>query len=133
MNEVVIEGVESGAGFEATAVGVMVGVTAMGVMPGAGMEMAGAIGGGVTETGEPPAVTVGPGFVPVGSGELVKEEGVAGWLAGAPAGAVVPLLAGGRCFRHRRPRSRRWPCRRPRWRAGTAGRRRMAGAGGRRA
>ena len=95
MNEVVIEGVESGAGFEATAVGVMVGVTAMGVMPGAGMEMAGAIGGGVTETGEPPAVTVGPGFVPVGSGELVKEEGVAGWLAGAPAGAVVPLLAGG--------------------------------------
>ena len=93
-NEVVIEGVESGAGFEATAVGVMVGVTATGVMPGPGMEMAGAIGGGVTETGEPPAVTVGPGFVPVGSGELVKEEGVAGWLAGAPAGAVVPLLAG---------------------------------------
>jgi hypothetical protein len=66
VNEVVIEGVESGAGFEATAVGVMVGVTAMGVMPGAGMEMAGAIGGGVTETGEPPAVTVGPGSSPSG-------------------------------------------------------------------
>jgi len=77
-NDVVIEGVESGAGFEATAVGAMVGVIVVGVMPGAGMETAGAIGGGVTETGEPPAVTVGPGFVAVGSGALVKEDGVAG-------------------------------------------------------
>ena len=93
-NDVVIEGVESGAGFEATAVGAMVGVVAVGVMPGAGMESAGAIGGGVAETGEPPAVTVGPGFVAVGSGALVKEGGVAGGLAGAPAGAVFPPLAG---------------------------------------
>jgi len=77
-NDVVIEGVESGAGFEATAVGAMVGVIAVGVMPRAGIERAGAIGGGVTEIGEPPPVTVGPGFVAVGSGALVKEDGVAG-------------------------------------------------------
>jgi hypothetical protein len=91
VNDVVIEGVESGAGFEATAVGAMVGVVAVGVMLGTGMESAGAIGDGVTETGEPPAVTVGPGFAPVGSGVLVKEDGVAGWLAGAPVSPVAGL------------------------------------------
>src|SRR5215472_18184996 len=80
-------GVETGAGLETTGTGVMVGVVAGGVMPVAGVEMAGTGTGAGAEAGGLDTAAAAPGFVAVGSGVLVKEAGLAGWAAGAMAGA----------------------------------------------
>jgi hypothetical protein len=85
-NDVAVPGVETGAGLETTGIGVMVGVVAGSVMPVAGVETAGIGIGAGTEFGGLNAAGTAPGFVPVGSGVLVKEAGLAGWLAGAAAG-----------------------------------------------
>jgi len=86
--------VETGAGFETTGTGVIVGTVAGAVMPvadvemaGTGVEMAGTGTGAGTEAAGLTAAGAAPGFAPVGSGVLVKEAGLAGWLLGAPAGA----------------------------------------------
>jgi hypothetical protein len=79
-NDVALPGMETGAGPETTGTGVMVGVVAGGVMSVASVETAGTAIGVGTEFGGTSAAGTVPGFVPAGSGVLVKEAGPAGWL-----------------------------------------------------
>ena len=91
-------GVETGAGLATTGTGVIVGTVVGAVMPVAGVEMAGMTGmtgvemagtgiGAGAEAAGLAAAGAAPGFAAVGSGVLVKEAGLAGWLLGALAGA----------------------------------------------
>ena len=84
-NDDAVPGVETGAGLETTGTGVMVGVAAGGVMPVAGVDSVGT--GTGAEAGGLDTAATACGFVAVGSGVLVKEAGLAGWAAGAAAGA----------------------------------------------
>jgi hypothetical protein len=86
-NDDAVPGVETGARLETTGTGVMVGVVAGGRMLVAGVETAGTGIGVGAEFGVLNAAGTAPGFAVVGSGVLVKDAGLAGWLAGAAAGA----------------------------------------------